>query len=365
MKTRRIGGALLCLAVLGVLLVACSTAKPTPYRMAYVLGAGTGDAREVKKIAMPGNEVSKDSDDDVEYIYANARNWNIQDVDGADSQKELMAPSKPSDDGKTPGYTVHGSFITYFAINRPDGGTDECLREDKNGACRALFAFYQYCQKYNCTTGEDNESDDPKEQAMSSDPGWMNMLRESLNKALEHAYVQVVPLYDVFVINDPSKWPEIAKQIADRAFKELPSIMGMSEDLHIFCSTAIISSGGKCEPFTVVFNSLTSPEAQSLLTQRRDNAEKSSAELARIADEQRVEDARVDLERSKAAHAGELYSQPGYSAERQIQSQQELLQACKDAPPQGGATPNCVVIVGGDSGTDQQLQLQVGQQPKS
>jgi hypothetical protein len=336
---------LFVLAMLACALVACSDAKPTEYRIGYVIGGGDGDAHNIKAIVMPGNKIHKERDDTVEFIYGNPRNFKRSTDAGSDEQATWKAQSMPSADGQTPGYGVEGQGIVYFAVNRPPKNIHECDPSSNLSGCKALYAFYSYCQKYGCTL--DHDSDNPQDQALSSDQGWMNMLHEGLGNALQHAFTTVMADYDVSVVNEPAEWPKIGAKMAKLVMTEMRSVIGLGKGLDVFCSTTVINTG-VCQPIDIRIQSISSPAADSILSARRDQENQTQNQLAQIENQKKVDAANQALEAQRAAADAALYRQPGYAEERKYQAMIDAIKAC-------GPNTQCIVQLNGDA----PVQLQV------
>lgn len=313
------------IAAMLVIISSCSAA-PKDFNIAFVIGNGPADSRQVKEVVMPGERVTKERDDIVEYVYSNPRNWaNGEGREGADWGQDFTATSKASDDGSVPGYPVKMQQITYFALNRdPD----------------ALKAFYPYCKKYFCDIDPDI---DPETQDMSSDPGWNTMLSEGLKNAILLAYNEVIAQYDVSIVNQPERWNEIETKMQPIVMDELRAAAGMNK-MDPFCSTAV-TNGGKCEPITINIQKLSSPDADVILKTRRDQENNTRNTLAQIAADAEVQKQQAALEAQKARDAQALYANPSYAAERAYAAYLEQIKACNG---------KCIVTIGGE----QNLQLQ-------
>jgi|JI9StandDraft_1071089.scaffolds.fasta_scaffold03722_6 hypothetical protein len=300
--------------VLGVIVTAiiaasCSTAAPKDFNIAFVVGNGPADSREIKDVVMPGERVSKETDDEVEYVYANARNWaNGEGVEAVDWPQNFKAQSKASDDGMVPGYPVQMQMIAYWALNRDE---------------KALEAFYPYCKKYYCDI---DTAENPEEQALSTDEGWSNMLYEGMRNVLANAYRDTLAEYDISIVNKPELWNEFAEKMSKRFMEEMTVAAGMN-GMDPFCSTDVVN-GGKCEPIRIEVQKMFSPEADTILTTRRDQENQKKNQLADIANKREVEAASAALEAEKAANIQKLYAVPGYATERAYQAQLEQIEAC-------------------------------------
>lgn len=328
----------------------CAEAKTTEFSIGYVIRGGVDDSRGISKILMPGVESNRESDDDVIYIYANARNWNVQASEAADVNGVWSAKSRPSgESGEIAGFTVEGQGITPFAVNRPDG-TDECTEDSKSEPCRALFGFYQYCEKYDC--GNDPDADTEK-QNLSTDPGWRSMLYEGWGQALAHAWTTVISGYGPEIANQPEKWDELGAKMGELAFDEMSDIVGLPDGVHIFCDPDVIS-GEKCHAPKVKIHNIASPEFAALTTSQRDQEAKKASELDRIASEEAVRSAQQALDEAKAADQAKLLNTPGYAESLERQAVLEQIQACAAAP-----AGTCTIILGASGNTTTQLQVPV------
>lgn len=335
--------ALVAVAAVAVLIAGCADAKPTQYNFGFVIGGGDNSARNVKQIVMPGELTHPGQDDDVQFVYSNARNFKVSLDPGSDIQGVWNAPSKPSADGATPGYNMQGQGIALFALNRPQN-IKACSTDSDLSACKALFAFYQYCQKYGCTT---DDTSNPEDQALSTDAGWEHMLREGLGNALKDAFTTVMATYSYTVANDPAKWPEIGAKMAKLVRDEMRQVIGLSGGLDVFCSTAVITSG-QCDPITIKIQSITSPDAEKLLTQRRDQDNETSNQLAAITAQKTVADAQHALDANNAAATAALYAQPGYAQRAAADAIVAEIKAC-------AGVAQCIVQLGGNSSTQLQV----------
>lgn len=257
---------------------------------------------------------------------------------------------KPTDEGGTiAGFTIEGQGITPFAVNRPDGA-DECTEDSNSEPCRALFGFYQYCEKYDC--GNDPDAD-TESQDLSTDPGWMNMLNEGWGQALSHAWTTVISEYGPQIANQPDKWGEVGTKMGELAFEEMSDIVGLPDGVHIFCDPDVIA-GEKCHAPTVKIHNIASPEFAALTTSQRDAAAKQQAELDRINSEENIRVAQQELNQKKADDEAALLNTPGYKEQLERNAVLEQIKACAAAP-----AGTCTIILGAGGNTSTQLQVPV------
>lgn len=332
--------------------------KPSEFNIGYVIGRGEGDSQSIKKIVMPGQTVKREKDDETELVYGNARNFNIQEGNGnADTQTPLVANSKPSDDGNTPGVPIKANGIMAFALNRP-ANTKSCDPDSKADGCRALMAFYQFCQKYGCTLAtndEGSDTDNPEQQNLSSDQGWMKMLYEGPEQAIRHAYSDVIATYGTDIENNRAEWPKIAAKMMKLFTAEMDTAIGLPKGVSIFCSPTVIS-GETCVDPTFTFHDITVVRTQAqidALNKERDLALTEQSKSAQIASDTRLENEQQALDVLKAQNDAALLAVPGQRDKIESERRIAEIQACAAAGP-----GKCVIVVGGNAST--QLQVPAG-----
>ena len=313
-----------------VLIAASCSATPKESSIGYVIGKGPADSQEVKEVVMPGERVTKERDDVVEYIYSNPRNYRIARTDAADVNSALVANSKASDDGLVPGYPVETQIIVYFAMNR-----------DK----AALEAFYPFCKKFGCDIDQDENTEDLER---SSDPGWRAMLNEGMYNPLSNAYRQVIAEYDVSIVNDPAAQREIGAKMAELAMDEISDAAGMNGK-NPFCNTNVTSGAKGCDPIRIEIQDMRSPEADTVLKTRRDQENNTRNKLSQIESDAEIQRQTAALEQQKANDAQALYAVPGYAQERAYQAYLEQIKECAG---------KCIITIGGEQ--DLQFQSPVG-----
>jgi hypothetical protein len=242
------------LTVLGVVatfsLTACSQAKAYSSQCVYIIQSGYLDVRHIQKILHPGERAST-TNSQAKYIYCNARNYLVR-PDG-DRKEPLTGRTEQNQDG-TPGNPVKVFLSMYWQVNQNDN---------------VLRRFLPFCEKYNCFSGSDTSGS-----ARYSSQGWLGMLHETFDPALERATVKALLNYHGNLPTDQAVWPKLAQDISAN-FMEQVKLSDGSDDQDFFCSSGSphkgddLHSGYDCQPVQLQVDTVeyANPQAEALFQQ--------------------------------------------------------------------------------------------------
>lgn len=325
---------LLVLLMVGGFLVACGTTSTYPFQCAFVTGRGVSDTFEIKTVLLPGEKVTRDGDDEDWYVPCNDRNFIVDKEGNGDWSISMEGRTIPDVEGGL-GIEVWGEMSTYWELNRD--------RE-------VLEIFFEYCQKFTCA---DAESSSYSSQAgtNNSSAGWMEMLYETDPGALDRAFKVALAQFEVSIVDQPGRWPELAAAMQEPYMAELRRATG-SGNVDLFCASGS-AEVGQCLPISISIDELTIVD-QNVLQNREEQARRQAdlqLGLDRVEDERTLFEQQAALEDERADHIASLYATPGYADERRYQAQLELVQACANA------AQKCVIMIGNDD--QSQIQVQV------
>jgi hypothetical protein len=325
---------LLPLILLLVFVASCGTSSTYTFQCAFVTGRGPSDTQEIKQVLLPGEKVVRDPDDQDWYVPCNRRNFIVDKEGNGDWGISLIGRTLPDQEGGL-GIAVHGEVSTYWELNRD--------RE-------VLAQFFEYCMKFSCADPE-GSSYETQAATNNSSAGWMEMLYETNPSALDRAFKVALAQFDVGIVDEPGRWPELALAMQEPYMAELRRVTG-SNDVDLFCASGSFETG-VCGPISISIDELIIIDS-AVVNNRTEQARRLAdlqLELDRIADERTLFEQQQALDQERADHVASLYAQPGYADERRYLAQLELIEACTS----GGQ--KCIVIIGDDGQADLQLEV--------
>lgn len=289
---------------------ACSNTKPYSSQCAYIIGAGTGDSHQLKRVVYPNHRFDK-GDDKAWFVPCNVRNFIINPEGLKNANNQQIGDRHDPAYGKTrrtetePGVQMKVWLSTTWQLNH--------TRE-------ALAAFLPVCEKYRCYTTSAEDAGN----ANFSTSGWNGMLGETMSQAVNTAVQRAVSEFDEHLDEDQKQWVALGKKVAEYFMEAARARTGAAAD--VFCKPGVQKEvkddfTGPCEPPEWIIDKVE-PVNKTVANQRDQSVIVKS------------EDA---LNKARVEQAKRLY---GPYAEYFL-GLQDTIEKCKDA----GST--CIVNLGG------------------
>jgi hypothetical protein len=310
------------MAVLAGSLTACSSTKTTESDCAFVVGAGIGDVRTIKKVVHPGQKSTIKGDDEDFFVPCGARNFLVK-RDGGDRNTPSEATTAGDPITKVPGTPIAVYSDTFWTLNQ----TDDVMKK-----------FYAFCRKYACSSRDASGGEDTSN---FSTPGWNGMLRENHSSVLDAAVNIAAQQFPPGLWHQKELWPAFGKAIAVAWMKEMHANTGSS--LNYFCGTWVPDDvndpkTGKCTPVQIKVRDIEPPGGVKNAYNAAIQAQADSAN--RIAESERKAN-EVAAQKELADKQAALFAIKGYREQLEHQYRMDEIHACGDAH----------LVVCGDSGT--------------
>lgn len=293
-------------AGLAIVLAACANKPvvPQPGEYAFVVGGGSSSNQNLHYIINPGVHIKVSNGDRVVYVPGGVRNF-VTGKPGGDVTVDRTDP--------TPSYTKGESGVKPIQVL-----TYSHVVFELNPNHAALYKFYNtLCTKYGCGSLTPDTSNQNNSLKLSSPKGWLDMVHENFNTAVDNAVRDASATFGPDLWHDTGKWNDFGGAVARFLPRELRLVTGSGAD-NYFCGAN--STPADCKPFAVLVNDVV--PVDGAITQQYSQANES--------------DLQGQIAASRAAVARKLYGdQWGYWT-----GVFQAIQQCKQA----GA--NCTFVIG-------------------
>jgi hypothetical protein len=322
-RKTRVASVLALVVLAGSLTAACSSTKTTESDCAFVVGAGIGDVRTIKKVVHPGQKSKIKGDDEDFFVPCGARNFLVKKHGGDRAGVPSEATTASDPETKVPGTPISVWSDTFWTLNQDDD---------------VMKKFYAFCRKYACSSrdasgGEDNNN--------FSTNGWNGMLKENHSSVLDAAVNIAAQKFPPGLWHQKELWPDFGKAIAIAWMTEMHANTGTP--MNYFCGTWVQTNPddptkGDCTPVTIKIREIDPPPGVLQAYNASIQAQADSAN--RIAENQR-KTAEVAAQKELADAQARLFKIPGYQEQLNHQYRMDEIKACGDAH----------LVVCGNSGT--------------